>query len=630
MKRGKWILYIMSAVFLAVIVLCGQLDPLPQMPPVEDGCGLSLRVMSGEGDIEISLWKTPAGEYSAFLPGHSRLEETTFEVDPGYTVFLDGQPVQNGTSCSFLRSGVGYTLTWKDAHGDSKTSVLTFYAESTLPAVYLDVRSGSMDYIHSAKGAEESGTIQIYLPDGSLHYNGSLESVKGRGNATWDDKEKKPYNIKLRTQADLLEMGQAQQWVLLANVYDDSHIRNKIVYETAERLGLAYSPQCRWVELYLNGEYAGLYLLCEKNEIHASRVAIDSVKGNLISIEKEDRLWEYDQHFVTEGGTPIRVRETTDGKKLQEAVHCLERAILAEDGVDPVTGKQWLDLIDLESWVKKYLIEEAFGNLDAGSISQFFYWEDGGKIFAGPVWDYDVSMGSAGHWQLQDVNMLHAGRPHLWSAEDTPWYYALSQKPEFQAELERTYGEQLRPLLQLLTADTTAQYAQEIAEGARRNQIRWGCREAGQETERVLSYLTQRMDFLDSLWLEKNQFHLVQLHMNWVVMGCYAVAPGETVPEQPVPGNWGSTEYVGWYDAATEEPYDFSKPVTQDLFLYMKEMEHGQEVTQSAGGLSGKIWLIPMTALAVLFGALTVVELLRNKVNGSKQEQRRKAAKEAL
>jgi hypothetical protein len=301
------------------------------------------------------------------------LDEAELIVKPGYTVTLAGEPVQNGMSPQTFSSGIPYTLEWESDNGGGST-LMTFYEGSSLPAVYVDVRSGSMGYIHSYKGAEEPGTLRIVLPDGNVHYQGSLDAVTGRGNATWENKEKKPYNLKLRAQADLLGMGQAQNWVLLANTYDDSYIRNQIVYETADRLGLDYSPRCCWVELYLNGQYAGLYQLCEKNEIHESRVDIDAVSGNLISIEKEDRLWEYERQFVSDGGTPIRIRQTTDEDKLKDTIGRLERAILAQNGVDPVSGSSWLDMIDLESWVKKYLIEEAFGNLDAGSISQFFYW----------------------------------------------------------------------------------------------------------------------------------------------------------------------------------------------------------------------------------------------------------------
>ena len=625
-NQGKYILIIMTAALLAISFLCWKMTPAEEIV-VRENCGLSLRIVNQrEAFVELDVCRTPEGMYGVFIPAHGCLEEAEFIVDSGFTVTLDGQQLRSGMSCQSLLQDVPYTLEWETNSGSRGSSLLTVYADSTLPALYVDVRSGSMEYIHSYKGAEEPGTMRIVMPDGNVHYQGSLEAVAGRGNATWENKEKKPYNLKLRNQADLLGMGVARNWVLLANAYDDSHIRNQIVYDAAAQLGLNYSPLCRWVELYLNGQYAGLYQLCEKNEIHESRVNISSFTGNLISIEKEDRLWEYDQQFVTAGGTPIRIRKTADAEKLKETIGCLERAILAEDGVDPVSGASWLEMVDLESWVKKYLIEEAFGNLDAGSISQFFYWENDGKIYAGPVWDYDVSMGSDGHWQIQDVNMLHAGRPHLWSYEDTPWYYALSRKTEFQAELERVYGQELRPLMEKLTENGIRKYYEEIASAARRNQIRWGTREAGAEAEQVLSYITQRIGFLDSLWLERCDYYLVQLHMNWLVMGCYAVAPGETVPEQSLPGNWGSVEYIGWHNAETEEPYDFSQPVTENLCLYLKELDNGQEVTQSGGGMSGKIWFIPVTALVALFGALMVVELARVGRNNKKQEITQKAA----
>ena len=115
-----------------------------------------------------------------------------------------------------------------------------------------------------------------------------MEAIRGRGNATWLW-EKKPYSLTLSKSADLLGMGAAKEWILLTNAPDPTHLRNKIAYDLAAEVGLLYSPESNWVDLYLNGEYTGLYLLTERNEIHPQRIPA----GNgtfLVSMELESRL----------------------------------------------------------------------------------------------------------------------------------------------------------------------------------------------------------------------------------------------------------------------------------------------------------------------------------------------------
>lgn len=614
MRRGKTIIALFTICFLAVILLClGMLPREPETPIEEqEAPGFSVTVEVNGAEETLTPLRNDRGEYCIYLPGYARMDQVFLKPDRGYRLSLQGSPLEEKTSAELFQREQPQSVTVTDSRGRKREVTLIFLQNGSIPAMYVDVHSGNMRYIHSNKENEEQGTMRIYTEDGSLSYSGSLEAVKGRGNATWDW-EKKPYNLKLRSSADLLGMGEAANWVLLANTYDPSHIRNTIVYETAARIGLSYSPQCRWVDLYLNGEYAGLYLLCEKNELAPERVPLDIGSGNLISIEKQDRLWEYSNSFLTEGGTPIRIRSTPDTGAVQETLNQLERAILAQNGMDPETGALWTDLLDLESWAKKYLIEEVFGNLDAGSISQFFYWENGGKIYAGPVWDYDVSMGNSRNWQLQNVNMLYSGRPHLWNTQDTPWYYALSQKEVFHHQVVVLYKEQLRPLLTQLIAEDIPAYTERIRQSAATNALRWDTEDPQAEAEAVQSYLKARMEFLDALWLEEKEFYLVQLYINWHVMACYAIEPGQCLPYREVPAGSDTIVYLGWYDAKTDSLYDFSQPVTEDTMVYLKEA--GDEDTPAetgGGGLSARIRYLPLAGLLTLLTALLAAEKIRH------------------
>ena len=161
--------------------------------------------------------------------------------------------------------------------------------------------------------------------------------------------------------------------MLFANYSDPTHLRNKIVYDLADTLGMAYTPGCQWTELYINGEYMGLYLLSERNELHPQRVNVTQEDRFLASMEPGGRLEVQNYPYVTtDSGIAFRVRETSLSQDTVAVVlQQVDRAIHASDGIDPVTGSHWKQLIDLDSWARKYLIEEVFANLDASAASQF-------------------------------------------------------------------------------------------------------------------------------------------------------------------------------------------------------------------------------------------------------------------
>lgn len=157
-------------------------------------------------------------------------------------------------------------------------------------------------------------------------------------------------------------MGKAKKWILLANAYDSSHLRNKIVLDASAAVGPPYTPECRWVDLYLNGEYAGLYLLTERNEVDSQRVDIAGNGSFLVSKDWETRFISRKRtYFTTDSHAALRILYSDiSTEELKSTWQSAENAILAEDGIDPVTGKSWQELIDMDSWVRRFLIEEVF------------------------------------------------------------------------------------------------------------------------------------------------------------------------------------------------------------------------------------------------------------------------------
>ena len=111
-------------------------------------------------------------------------------------------------------------------------------------------------------------------------------TIKGRGNTTWKF-AKKPYAIKFENKESFLGMPEAKKWVFLANYRDRTLMRNSIAFELARKTSLVWTPNGKFVELFLNGKYLGNYFVCEKIE----------VKKNRLELSKKSYLLEFDVHY---------------------------------------------------------------------------------------------------------------------------------------------------------------------------------------------------------------------------------------------------------------------------------------------------------------------------------------------
>ena len=101
-----------------------------------------------------------------------------------------------------------------------------------------------------------------------------LTQVRCRGNSSFKYFLKKSYQFKLTTKSNLFGMGKSKTWLLIGNGRDRSQLRNYITSAMAEYVGLQYTPEMVYADLYMNGEYRGLYLLTEKIQVSSSRVDI--------------------------------------------------------------------------------------------------------------------------------------------------------------------------------------------------------------------------------------------------------------------------------------------------------------------------------------------------------------------
>ena len=612
MKKGKFGIALFSAaILLAVLVMAVKIQPAASGSEQM----LSVQVATDTGTRTLDVWTEDWSRFYAFLPGHVSLEQTVLQANEEDSVTLEGMALP--LRCSQLQWNKTYTLAWEH-DGTAYEGTLIFLPSAGTATMYLDTQSGSMNYIHEEKGNAERASAEIYDEAGMLNYRGSVSSIKGRGNSTWVVHEKRPYSLELTEKADLLQMGSAKKWILLADALDSSGLRNKIVYDFAAQAGLAYTPETRWTEVYLNGTYAGLYLLAERIELDPQRADL-SPDGSIFSMDRDIRIEEDTiPYFVTESGQYLQVRESADIGALKKKIQAMEHAILSEDET------QWLEYIDLDSWVKKYLIEEIFGSYDAGFQSQYFFCKDAAaqsKVYAGPVWDYDAAIGNRLIWALNSPQGLFAWRPEAMENYPTPWYHALYEKEAFREELEKQYREKFLPLLDILLQETMDAYVNQIEMPYQRNQIRWNVNVESlqEEAAYIAQYMTERKAFLSELWLDRKDFCILRLAEGWGgYYAYYALEPGTCFTYLP---DMRGEAFLGWFWEDTDLPFDPEQPILEDGNIYPK-WDYVYEAYEAEKTLRDKIldvyYYVPVGVLVLIGVVLLPLSIRKGRTSGKK------------
>lgn len=606
--KKNWLAVLIMTAFLLILLVPITLAQ-PDTPESEL---FSVRVGAEGHNEQIGCWKSKTGEYYVFLPAYADVSTAVFELHTEGDLYIDGEKINNGKTLDEYDLNKKYDFKFNH-YGKEQTADLIFMKSENIAAMYIDTESGNMDYIHSQKGNNEKGKASVYTASGRVDATGDIESLSGRGNTTWEKYDKKAYSLDFLTDVDLLGMGAAKRWVLFANAGDPSNLRNKIAYDFAKSIGLGYSPDSRWVDLYLNGEYAGVYLLSERNEVYENRVEISNVSGALLSWESEDRLNSSGHKYIlTENGKPYRLHypKTASAEVLnsiKNKVQSLENALFSEDGIDPVSKKSWLSMVDLDSWVKKYLIDEAFGNLDGYIFSQYCYYDDDGLLYCGPVWDYDHAFGEDmdEFWSITNPDTFVVGRYPNYSL-DMGYTAAFLNKKEFTDRAKELYENEFSSQVNDFLHVKIPEYIKQTKAAYEMNKIRWfegmDIGDLESEADLILDYVTNHGKFLKSAWLEGEEYCKITITKSSNDR-FYCVKKGETLNEMPKIENtdWGI--FDGLYYIDSGEPFDISKPITEDIELCAKWIDSdnnklGDVIKLAPLGVFGLI-LLAMFGVAV-------------------------------
>lgn len=297
------------------------------------------------------------------------------------------------------------------------------------------------------------GQIKVINAPNDFNFDFTKTQIRGRGNSSWS-LEKKTYRIKLDKKQSMFGSDyQAKSWTLIANHSDKTFIRNKLAYDLSREMdGLIYSPMTEMIELYLNGEYQGLYMFCDHNQVNEGRVDIKEPKKSytgdctdigffmeLNYIGRVDKTLEDQEWFFVFGSETkvfeLKTPDPDDFTDMSPFINYIKPIIENVDEV--ILSKNFeniQEVIDIDSFIDYFLIQELFKNADSGFASVHCYkMEKDSKIYMGPVWDFDISTGN-----YKDVNESADG---FYAQNANRWFKYLMETPEFKAAYVARWNE---------------------------------------------------------------------------------------------------------------------------------------------------------------------------------------------
>jgi len=533
----------------------------------EDTPPLHFRILHDVQQQDIFLYDAQDGNCYVFLPACSDLGQLEVILPPGQEAFLDDIPLADKMLCDIFKLETPYVYKVDGKHVGN----LWFYQSQNVAAMFVDTVSGEMTEIHKHQSHEEYASVSLYTPDGNMDYYDDRSSLKGRGNGTWSE-DKRPYLLTLSADSGLLGMGDAKKWVLLANAYDETNLNNKLVFDLASQVGLMWSPDSQFVDLYLNGEYNGLYLLTEKPEAHKNRLNLDSASGEfLCKIDLWERMKRMRNPFESSMGRIIEICYPKDPDSLEiDNIHYL--VYLLEEALRSETDLTCSEIMDLDSWVRCYLIDEISGNIDADLASRYFYYFDG-KIYSGPIWDYDMAFGN--NLRNQEPCSFVAKNQYKAAYLISPYYNILYKNDSFYQRLVEIYRLEFVPVLQKMMDHDMNALITQISAASRMNSIRWrsmydeltnSVKGTVSTSTELQSYFERRIRFLESAWLENKEYCTVQFE------------PKKGTPYWSVAVEKGAfleIDYMDivnkvWEDAETGLEVDLQQPIIRDMILTPK------------------------------------------------------------
>lgn len=347
----------------------------------------------------------------------------------------------------------------------ASAQTLQEFGTSNLPLVVIDVKgkeipdepkiNGEVGIIWNGDGNTNSGS------DAFNNFIGNI-AIEIRGSSS-QSFPKKSYGFELQDDSGeginstLLDMPSEEDWILYAPYSDKTLIRNVLTFTLGASLG-HYTPRCRFVELFIDNQYQGVYVLMEKIKRDKNRVDIAKLKpdediegGYIIKIDKTTGSggegWHSEYYnYYNAGKTYFQYEypkqediNSVQKEYIHHYIHLFEKA-LQDKNFDEANG--FSELADEQSFIDFFIMNEVAKNIDGYRLSTFMYKDKGGLLNVGPLWDFNLAYGNANYYNGES----YSGFQYLADlGEETKtvpfWWRFLLENDGFKSKVKSRWDE---------------------------------------------------------------------------------------------------------------------------------------------------------------------------------------------
>ncbi|MDD6570759.1 MAG: CotH kinase family protein [Thermoflexaceae bacterium] len=529
--------------------------------------------------------------------------EVMYIDDTIESICIDGEKIGNKWKFQYNH------IYWCQVTSGGNTAEFPFciVKSENMDTMFIDTKSGSMDYVWEDKGNEEAGTLVVYNADGAIVSSGELEYIRGRGNTTWYDSLKRPYNIKFAKKTALMGMGEAKKWTLLANAFESSKLANVMAQDMAKDFGMSTWLDSKWVDLYLNGSYVGNYLVCESIDIdevdenaynlqdetellnpglkELERAGLEQLKGVMVSKNPENISGTYivERDVANYYSTEVSGFQSEDGNYFTikepkyasvEQAEYISGVVQNVENLMRTKDSTLFDYVDIHSLAVQYFVDTFMGNCDMGVTSVYFYKKTGDdKLYAGPVWDYDRVFGIFDHsFFPYDKEMSEMRQEEMLT-----WISYLMENEEFITYCREFYIDTVRPYILHMLKKGVDDYAEQIQDSYDMDSAIWTGNSKFYKTldanvRYIKFYLAERMKLMDEKFGVTGE--TVEFTGNGVIHAVtvrngeedktYGVMDGECFTELE---EIDTIRYYWWIEEESGFKFDERMPILEDIVI---------------------------------------------------------------
>ena len=379
--------------------------------------------------------------------------------------------------------------------GEDQPYRVGFYKSENLYTVEIQLGERNIEDIE--KETYIPASVNVMSAKGRCQYRSKEIQIKGHGNTSWHE-EKKPYEIKLPQEVPLCDMSASDKWTLLSNHIDNTKLLNKLAFDFSSMIGMEYSIEADWVDLYIDDVYMGNYLLCHEPDIGKNDLNITDLEklnkehfdpnnayeepdskgysyntnfpnisgGYLLEANVDEHYDERNAGFRLESGKAFTLKSPKNASK-EEVDYIAEYVRRVEDDL--------VGNIDMDSFSKRFFVHELFMNHDTAITSYYFYKKpDDPMLYAGPTWDFDKTCGYIRPYTSNPVFRDYTAEllDILDDRKTLEWDYRLAAEDDYLEYMKKMIVSNEEVIDELIN-DKIDEYYYRIIKSISMDRIRW-------------------------------------------------------------------------------------------------------------------------------------------------------------